>query len=81
MLEPIKESLEGEFIKTLRRDGFYEDEAEGSSTVFLKLGPPRRRLAIHVHHKSDTMGPELLKTLLNNTGWDESDIKRLKLVK
>ena len=73
-------------MRALLRDGFAEDEAEGSATVYYKAaddstGAPSRRVAIHFHRRSETMGRELLKRLIEATGWSESDLKRLKLVK
>jgi predicted RNA binding protein YcfA (HicA-like mRNA interferase family) len=38
------------------------------------------RIVVHFHPKK-TYGPKLLKNLLSDTGWDESDLVRLKLIK
>ena len=38
------------------------------------------RIVVHFHPKK-TYGPKLLKKLLSDTGWDESDLARLKLIK
>ena len=43
---------------------------------------PHRRVSIHFHHAKDTFrNPKLLKNLLDATGWTETDLRRLKLVK
>jgi carbamoylphosphate synthase small subunit len=39
-----------------------------------------KRIAIHYHpHK--TYGPALLKALIEDIGWKENDLRRLKLIK
>lgn len=40
-----------------------------------------RIVIIHYHKSSDTFGPNLLKKLLDDTGWQIADLKRLKLIK
>ena len=77
----LKNLTKGELRNALRQDGYFEDEAEGSSTIFFKPGDPPRRVAIHMHKRSDTMGRELLKKQIAATGWTEADLRRLKLIK
>ena len=45
--------------------------------IYLK---DRRRVSVHYHPRK-TFGPKLLQSLLNDIGWSEADMKRLKLVK
>ena len=41
------------------------------------VGP--RRVSVHYHPKK-TYGAKMLKALLNDTGWSEDDMRRLKLL-
>ena len=43
-------------------------------------GAHMRQVTLHVHPKK-TMGPGLVKKLLEDIGWDEADMRRLKLIK
>lgn len=45
---------------------------------FIKYGAPNQRITIHYHPKK-TYGQHLLKSLLEDIGWSEADMKRLKL--
>ncbi|MCG2817094.1 MAG: hypothetical protein L6425_14305 [Candidatus Aminicenantes bacterium] len=54
------------------------DISVGAEQVFRH--PSGRRVSIHYHpHK--TFGPNLLKALLEDIGWDVEKMKKLKLVK
>ena len=62
-----------------RVSGWYRDETGSSATVYRNdnLG---KIVSIHVHpHK--TFGPRQLREILDDIGWTEEDLKRLKLVK
>jgi len=76
--DQIKNKTAEEIISALKRDGAILDTSKGSARVFRY--PDRRRVAIHYHpHK--TYGPALLKDLMNDIGWNEADLHRLKLIK
>jgi len=66
-------------VGALLKDGWIREEKSGSILVYFHP-LSRKRVAIHYHpHK--TYGPKLLKALLEDIGWSEVDIRRLKLVK
>ncbi len=58
------------------------EDRRGARIGFIKkgLGTKTRRVVIH-YHPNKTYSPKLLKKLLSDCGWDESDLKRLKLIK
>jgi len=67
-----------QLIQALKKDGWIQDET--SSAVQVYRHPDGRRVTIHYHPKS-SYGPGLLKALLNDIGWTEGDLRRLKLIK
>jgi predicted RNA binding protein YcfA (HicA-like mRNA interferase family) len=76
--DQLKNKTADEIISALKRDGAVLDVTRGSARVFRY--PDGRMAAVHYHpHK--TYGPEMLKGLINDIGWTEADLRRLKLVK
>lgn len=73
----IKNITADELVRALERDGWIQDESMGAVLVYLRGD---QRVTIHYHPKK-TYGPKLLKALLSDIGWDEEDLKRLKLAK
>jgi predicted RNA binding protein YcfA (HicA-like mRNA interferase family) len=74
----IKNITTDEFISALLKDEWSLRSGTGSSSrVFTKQG---KVVSIHYHpHK--TFGPSQLRQLLNDAGWAEGDLKRLKMIK
>lgn len=61
----------------LEIDGWAERKRGGSRIIYIK---GQRMVSIHYHpHK--TYGPKQLRGLLEDIGWSEEDLKRLKLIK
>lgn len=72
-----------DWIRALQRDKWLEEDRAGATRGFVKQttnGVGRRRVVIHYHPKK-TFGPGLIKKLLEDTGWSDADLVRLKLVK
>lgn len=71
-----------ELCSALKRDGWSPDTKGGSQHIFRKRVSPTevRRASVHVHPQK-TFGAKLLKSLLNDIGWNEEDLRRLKLIK
>lgn len=67
-----------ELISALLKDGFQQDEKTGPRIVFRHQDG--RRVAID-YHPNKTYGPNLLKALLDDIGWSEADMRRLKFIK
>jgi predicted RNA binding protein YcfA (HicA-like mRNA interferase family) len=67
-----------EIVSALTKDGWERDITTGAVQVYRK--PNTNRIAIHYHPKK-TYGAKLLKGLLDDIGWSEDDLRRLKLIK
>ncbi len=67
-------------IKALEWDGFSRKRKTRAGSVI--YGHPDGRLVVvHYHRGSDTLPRGTLKNFLAGAGWDEEDLKRLKLIK
>ena len=83
----LKNLTKGEFISALARDGWTLEKSSASSgsiRLYIKYSPqgiPLKRIEIHYHRSSDTMGAGLLKGLLADAGWTDKELRSLKLIK
>lgn len=66
-------------IAALEKDDFYLDTTRGAQRAY-KRNADGRRVTIHCH-PGKTYGPKLPKALIEDIGWAEEDMRRLKLVK
>ena len=80
----LKSTTANELVKALLRDDWVEEKRRGATRVFTKPitngSGRRRRVAIHYHPKK-TYGASLLQGLLEDIGWNEDDLQRLRLIK
>jgi len=77
--DQVKNITSADLKRALERDGWLPDETGSSATVYLNV-KTGKRVAIHFHaHK--TYGSWQLRDLLEDIGWTEADLKRLKLIK
>lgn len=74
----LKNKTAKDLIYALQKDGAIRDETIGPEQIFRYSDG--RRVSIHFH-PNKTYGPKLLKALLNDIGWTQKDMKRLKLIK
>jgi predicted RNA binding protein YcfA (HicA-like mRNA interferase family) len=74
----LKNLTADEIIRGLNRDGWALDETSGAIRVYRHSDG--RRVSIH-YHPQKTYGPKLLKSLLQDIGWSETEMRRLKLVR
>lgn len=74
----LKNVTADDLIAALVRDGWSEDARGGSQRIFRH--PDGRRCSIH-YHPQRTYGHGLLHALLDDIGWSEEDLRRLKLVR
>ena len=65
-------------MSALEKDGAVLDITRGAVQVYRY--PDGRRVTIHYQPRK-TYGPKLLKFLIEEIGWSEEDLRRLKLVK
>lgn len=76
--DQIKNTTVERLIKALKKDGWqFDPESKGAVQVYIKGS---QRTTIHYHPKK-TYGAGLLKALITDIGWSDSDLKRLKMVK
>ena len=68
-----------EWIRALEHEGFAARKSKGSHHIYQHSDG--RRVLVVYHKLSDTFGPKTIKQLLDRTGWQENDLKRLKLLK
>ena len=77
--DQIKNKTAEELMSALEKDG-WELEPECTGAIQVYRNQNGNRVAIHYHPKK-TYGPKLLKNLLSDIGWDEKDLRRLKLIR
>lgn len=76
--DQLKNTTAKQLIRALEKDGWEREETTGATQGYWH--PDGRRVVIHYHPKK-TYGAGLLKGLITDIGWTESDLKRLKLIK
>ena len=75
----LKNKSVDKLISALVKDGFRLDAKVRTERIYRH--PDGRRVSIHYHSGSKTYRPGLLKKLLEDIGWTEDDMRRLKLIK
>lgn len=81
--DQLKAKTADDLIRALEKDGWVAEDRRGATRGFVKdpgAGAERRRVVIH-YHPNKTFGAGLLKALIEDTGWSDKDLKRLKLIK
>ena len=75
----LKNITADDLISALEKSGWkLEPDCTGAIQVYRNADADR--VSIHYHPKK-TYGPKLLKGLLDDIGWTEADLKKLKLIK
>lgn len=74
----LKSLSADDLMSALDRDHWSRDTSGGSMHIY--LAADGRRVSIHYHPKK-TYGPKMLQKLLEDIGWSEADLRRLKLIK
>ena len=73
-----------DIAKALKKDNWREESRSGATIGFIKSSANgaagRRRVVLHVH-PGKTFGAHLLQCLINDIGWSEEDLLRLKLIR
>ncbi len=75
----LKNKTADDLISALLKDSFEPDGIVRTERIYRH--PDGRRVSIHYHKGSDTYRSGLLKSLLDDIGWSEDDMRRIKLVK
>ena len=79
MIGQLKSTPAREWIRAAEGDGFIARKSKGSHHLYQHSDG--RRVLIVYHKLSNTFGPKTIQQLLDGTGWQENDLKRLKLLK
>jgi predicted RNA binding protein YcfA (HicA-like mRNA interferase family) len=74
----LKNKTANDLAGALERSGWIRDVRSGAVQVY--RSDDGRRVTIHYHPRK-TYGPGLLQSLLDDIGWTEEDLRRLKLIK
>lgn len=77
--EQLKNTTADELLSALVKDGFVLDTKVRTERVYRH--PDGRRVSIHYHTGNKCYRRGLLKSLLEDTGWSEADMRRLKVIK
>ena len=75
--DQIKNISADEIVKALEKDGWMLRRSRGSRLTYLK---DNKIVSIHFHHHKH-YGHDMIKDLFQDIGWNEADLKRLKLIK
>jgi predicted RNA binding protein YcfA (HicA-like mRNA interferase family) len=67
------------FIKALQEDGFQETRVRGSHHIYRHSDG--RRVVVAYYALGDTFAIGTLKGMISDIGWDDDDLRRLKLLK
>jgi len=80
--DQIKSISAREIMSALVAAGWSLDSTNGSiHTYSISASNSRRRVQVHFHGGGGNFGPKLLQKMLAEIGWDEADLRRLKLIK
>ena len=75
--DQLKNKTIQDIASALERDGWEREIKSGATHPYRHSDG--RRVVLHIHPKA-TKGPRTLKGLIDDIGWDESDLARLKLI-
>ena len=75
----LKAKTSKELMAAIERDGFLHEERIGATQGY-RHPDGRRRVVVHYQPRK-SYGPKLLKALIEDAGWSEADLRRLKLIK
>lgn len=76
--DQVKNITARELMAYLRKDKWRLDVQVGGSMHIFKKGP--LRVSVHFH-SGKNYGAKMLKKLLADISWSETDMKRLKIIK
>lgn len=68
-----------ELVSALLRDGFEYDRGDGSHQIYYRADG--RRVTVSFHGGSMTFARKTLKSMIEQAGWTEDDLRRLKLIR
>lgn len=75
----VKNLTADDIMRALAKDKWTLDTSGGSQHIYLSHDR-KRRVSIHYHPKK-TYGQKMLQGILDDIGWSEADMRRVKLIK
>jgi predicted RNA binding protein YcfA (HicA-like mRNA interferase family) len=66
------------FIRALEADGFVLQRSRGSHRIY--KNSKGRRVAVAYHATGDTFPIGTLRAMIESAGWQDEDLRRLKLI-
>jgi len=79
MSPKIKNVTAMKFIKALEKDGFIFKRQKGSHKIYKH--PERGNWVSVPYHPNEAFTKGILDGLISDTGWDDNDLIRLKLMR
>lgn len=76
--DQLRAKTSDDLVAALLRDGFEHEQTRGAIQGYRH--EDGRRVTIH-YHPNKSYGPKYLKGLIEDIGWSEADMRRLKLIK
>jgi predicted RNA binding protein YcfA (HicA-like mRNA interferase family) len=67
-----------EYRQALEKEGFKETKKRGGHLVLRH--PDGRRVILAYHKSGDTFPPKTLKSMIQDAGWTEEDLRRLGIL-
>ena len=74
----LKNISAGDFVKALEKDGFALRRQKGSHRTY-KHPVTDRQVTLSYHHSGYILRTGILNSLIEDAGWTENDLLRLKL--
>jgi predicted RNA binding protein YcfA (HicA-like mRNA interferase family) len=74
----LKNVSKRDIVRCLQKDGWEYVPTRGAPEVYVK---GNRRVVIHPHPGATYKSRKTLEGVLDDIGWSEDDLKRLKLIK
>lgn len=78
MISGIKNITARRFVSALKKDGFYLDRQRGSHQYYRK---GNLMVTVAFHHSGQTYTLKTILSMIEDAGWTEDDLRRLKLIK
>lgn len=76
--DQLKSKTSADLMTALEKDGFLYEARRGAPQSYRH--PDGRHVVVHFH-PTKTKGRKVIKGIINDAGWSEADLRRLKLIK
>lgn len=69
-----------DLVRALKKDGFILKQQHGSHRIYFNPSN-KRQVIVPYHHSGESIRKGTLSKLINDAGWTDDDLIRLKLMK